>query len=203
MSVIENHPRIESILQSHEHVCGGDLAGYRGYRGHVYRMLNFCLALSPQDADGTDKFAIAAAFHDLHVFESFDYLGPSAASAAKYLRDTGKEQWLPEVAAMIVSHHKFGGYRDDHAALVEPFRRADWIEMSFGFLRFGLSKAYVKQVQRTFPIRAFYPKAVLRSASRWLIRHPLHPAPYYPTRRKVAAIVPNRNARPKDVLPNA
>jgi hypothetical protein len=199
--MIEHHPLIEDILRSHEHVCRGDVTGYRGYRGHVYRMLNFCLALAPQGEEGASKFAIAAAFHDLHVFESFDYLGPSAASAARYLRDSGKEQWLPEVAVMIVSHHGFGAYRGEHAALVEPFRRADWVEMSFGLFRFGLARDYVRAVRQAFPIRAFYPHAVLRSATRWLLRHPLHPAPYYPTRGKVAAVA--RIVNPPDHAPTA
>jgi hypothetical protein len=188
MTLIDQHPLIEEILRTHQHVCGTDLAGYQGYRGHVYRMLNFCLALSPQDTDGVDKLAVAAAFHDLHVFESFDYLGPSAASAARFLRNSGRKQWLPEVAAMIGSHHKLTGYRDEFAGLVEPFRKADWIEMSFGLFRFGLPAAYVKQVRRAFPISAFYPRAVLGSAFRWIIRHPLNPAPYYPSRRKLADI---------------
>jgi hypothetical protein len=189
MNRVDHHPLVEEILRTHQHVCGGDLAGYRGYRGHVYRMLNFCQALSPQGEEGVDKFAVAAAFHDLHVFESFDYLGPSVASAARYLHGCGKGQWLPEVAAMIASHHKLTGYGGEFAALVEPFRRADWIEMSFGLFRFGLPRDFVREVRRSFPIRDFYPRAVVRSASRWLIRHPLHPAPYYPTRRKVATVV--------------
>jgi hypothetical protein len=213
MNLLDHHPIVEEILQSHQHVCGGDLSGYQGYRGHVYRMLNFCRVLFPQDESDLDKFAVwpcrsiptaapgpqeeevlnkfavAAAFHDLHVFESFDYLAPSAASAAKYLHARGKGHWLPEVAAMIASHHKLTAYRGEFAELVEPFRQADWIEMTFGVLRFLLPLEFVRAVRRTFPIRSFYPGAVLRSASRWLIRHPLNPAPYYPTRRKVAAVV--------------
>jgi hypothetical protein len=193
---IDHHPLIEEILLAYQHICGGDLAGYRGYRGHVYRMLNYCLALSPQGQEGTDKFAIAAAFHDLHVFDSFDYLGPSAASATRFLRDSGKGQWLPEVAAMIASHHKLTAYRGDFAEFVEPFRRADWIEMTFGTLRFGLPRDYIREVARAFPNSAFYPWTVLRSASRWLIRHPLNPAPYYPTRKRVAAVVRAGSAIP-------
>jgi hypothetical protein len=188
MKLIDHHPLIDEILDSHKHVSGTDQAGYRGYRGHVYRMLNFCLALGPHDEDAADKFAIAAAFHDLHVFESFDYLGASAASAARFLRDRGREEWLPEVAAMIASHHKVGAYGSEFAATVDPFRRADWIEMSFGLFRFGLPRAFVREVRQSFPISDFYPWTVLKSASRWLVRHPLDPAPYYPTRRKVAAV---------------
>jgi hypothetical protein len=188
MNIIDQHPLIEAILESHQQICGSDRAGYRGYRGHVYRMLNFCQALARQDDDVLNKFAIAAAFHDLHVFESFDYLGRSAASAARYLQANGKEAWIPEITAMIGSHHKLTGYRDAYSGLVEPFRQADWIEMSFGVFRFGLPKPYVKLVRRTFPIAAFYPWTVIKSAARWLIRHPLHPMPYYPTRRKLAAI---------------
>jgi hypothetical protein len=196
MALIEHVPLVEEILQSHEHVSGKDLAGYRGYRGHVYRMLNFCRALAPQAGEGADKFAVACAFHDLHVFETFDYLGPSVASAERYLHASGKGDWLPEVSAMIVSHHKLTAYRGDHADFVEPFRRADWVEMTFGVLRFELPRPFVREVRRAFPIRAFYPNAVLRSALRWWVRHPLSPTPYYPTRRKVAALVRPRPTPP-------
>jgi hypothetical protein len=194
VKLIDHHPLVEEILQSHEHVAGGDRAGYRGYRGHVYRMLNYCLALAPQGEEGAEKFAVAAAFHDLHVFESFDYLGPSADSAARYLRGSGRGDWLPEVSAMIASHHKLTRYRGEFAGTVEPFRRADWVEMSFGVLRFGLAREFVREVRRSFPVASFYPGAVSRSAFRWLIRHPFDPAPYYPTRRKVAAVVRPRPA---------
>jgi hypothetical protein len=189
MTLTDHHPLVEEILQSHEHVSGKDRAGYRGYRGHVYRMLNFCQALAPRGGEGADKFAVACAFHDLFVFESFDYLGPSVAAAERYLRDAGKSDWLPEVSAMIVSHHKLTAYRGEHADFVEPFRRADWVEMTFGLLRFGLAGGFVRQVRRAFPIRAFYPNAVLRSAVRWWVRHPFQPTPYYPTRHKVATLV--------------
>jgi hypothetical protein len=189
LRLIDHDPIVEAILEAHRSICGDDQAGYRGYRAHVYRMLNYCLALSPQDGERAEKFAIAAAFHDLHVFESFDYLGASAASAGHYLRERNREQWFPEVAAMIASHHRMTRYRGEFADLVEPFRKADWIEMSFGLFRYGLPREFVKQVRHAFSVRAFYPRAVLRSAMRWLIRHPLNPAPFYPTRRKVAAVI--------------
>lgn len=196
MTLIEKVPLVEEILQSHQSVCRGDLAGYHGYRGHVYRMLNFCQALAPRDGEAADKFAVAAAFHDLYVFKSFDYLGPSVEAAERYLHAAGKEHWLPEVSAMIVSHHKLTGYRGEYAEFVEPFRRADWVEMTFGVLRFGMARSFVRQVRRAFPVRAFYPNAVLRSAVRWWLRHPLRPTPYYPTRRKVAALVRPRPSPP-------
>jgi hypothetical protein len=193
MPIIEHHPLVEEILQSHQSICKGDESGYRGYRGHVYRMLNYCLALSPQGEEGTAKFAIAAAFHDLQVFESFDYLGPSVKSAERFLHASGRQEWLPEIAAMIVLHHKLTGYAGEFAKMVEPFRQADWIEMSFGVMRFGLSKDFVREVRRSFSVAAFYPRSVLRSAVRWWLRHPLTPTPYYPTRRKIAAIVSSQS----------
>src|SRR5262249_49910840 len=101
-------------------------------------------------------------------------------------------------AAMIASHHKLTAYQGPFANLVEPFRQADWVEMSFGLFRFGLPKEFVKEVRATFPVSAFYPKTVLKSASRWLVRHPLNPAPYYPTRRKVEEVVRAGAAPPAD-----
>jgi len=91
---------------------------------------------------GRAKFAIAAAFHDLGIWTdaTFDYLKPSVGLAVAHLRDTDRESWIPEVSEMILEHHKLSPYRRDPHSLVEPFRRADWVDVSRGLLRFGLSR---------------------------------------------------------------
>jgi hypothetical protein len=44
METVTNHHLIEQILSSWKEQIGDT---YEGYRGHVYRMFNFCLALKP------------------------------------------------------------------------------------------------------------------------------------------------------------
>jgi hypothetical protein len=68
--IIDSHPLAEEILDAHAACAQGDAAGYAGYRGHVYRVLNFARALVPGDGERDDKLAIAAAFHDLEAFSS-------------------------------------------------------------------------------------------------------------------------------------
>jgi len=48
MSIEINNALIEEILSLWKDRIGGDFAGYRG---HVYRMFNFCLALHPCSED--------------------------------------------------------------------------------------------------------------------------------------------------------
>lgn len=76
-AILHSHPLVEEILTSHRDHANGDDAGYDGYRGHVYRVLNLARALTPDTPDRDDKLAVAAAFHDLDAFSSLDYLAPS------------------------------------------------------------------------------------------------------------------------------
>ena len=75
--LIREHPLVEQILAGHSDRARGD-DGRRGpaTRGHVYRVLNFARALTPDAGDRDDKLAIAGAFHDLEAFGSLDYLAP-------------------------------------------------------------------------------------------------------------------------------
>jgi hypothetical protein len=56
-------------------------------------------------------------------------------------------------------------------------RRADWCDVSFAVLRFGLPQSFVGEVRQTFPLGAFYPGHVFKVIGNWMIRHPLNPAP--------------------------
>lgn len=47
------------------------------YRGHIYRVLSFARVLVPDGEQRDAKLAVAAAFHDLDVFSTLDYLIPS------------------------------------------------------------------------------------------------------------------------------
>ena len=123
--------------------------------------------------------AIAAAFHDLCVFDGLDYLEPSIEEAARELRETGREAWDREVALIIAFHHRVRPYRAEHARLVEPFRRADWNDFTMGVVRGGIPRAVRKAADAEFPVADFIPKTIARLASGWLPRHPLRPAPVF------------------------
>jgi hypothetical protein len=50
-------PTVESVLDHHASALGHD---YRGYRNHVYRVVNLCLAVAGDRRVELEKIAVAA-----------------------------------------------------------------------------------------------------------------------------------------------
>lgn len=165
----------DELLEQHAPAIGKDLAGYRN---HCYRMVNFANALASGDPDQLDKLAIAAAFHDIGIWThgTFDYLPPSEQQARNWLARSGRTGWADEIAAMIAEHHKITACAPHHTALVEAFRQADWIDVTFGVLRHGLPRSFIRQVQAAFPDAGFHWN-LLKLSARRALRHPLSPLP--------------------------
>jgi hypothetical protein len=179
MADLLRHPLIDEILDARREHARGRHAAFEGYRNHAQRIHNFVRAISSPSPDDEEKIAIAAAFHDLCAFDGLDYLEPSIEEAARYLRDAGREAWDREVALMIAFHHRVRPYRGEHANLVEPFRRADWNDFTFGLVRGGIPRELRKAADAELPVTDFIPKAVAKIALSWLPRHPLRPAPSF------------------------
>ena len=116
--------------------------------------------------------------HDIGVWthRTLDYLEPSRALATEHLENIGKPGWIDEIGAMVVEHHKLRSAGASTGPLVEPFRKADWIDVSLGLLKFGLPSAFVSEVRRIFPNAGFH-KLLMRAAGRQLRTDPLHPMP--------------------------
>lgn len=181
--LIREHPLVEQILDEHRDRAGGDESGWQGYRGHVYRVLNLARALAPETPERDEKLAIAAAFHDLEVFRSLDYLAPSIAGQDAWLARTGRAAWSDELALVVAEHHRLTPYRRAHAPLVEAFRRADLADVSQGLIHAGLSRAYVKAVRAAFDVGPFFTRVVPLSLAKRIVRHPLDPLPHMRARR--------------------
>src|SRR5262245_28105853 len=166
---------VERVLDDHASVLGHDRIGYRN---HVYRVVNLCLAIAGEDTVQLEKLAVAAVFHDLGIWtnRTFAYIGPSIALARDHLANRGATDWIPEVEAMIVDHHKITASRADRQSLVESFRRADWIDVSRGLRRFGLPRPFVAAVVATWPDAGFHRRLVELTLDRWW-KHPLNPLP--------------------------
>jgi hypothetical protein len=173
------HPLIDEILDARRDFAHGEVAAFEGYRNHAHRVHNFARAISSLSAEDGDKLAIAAAFHDLCVFDGLDYIGPSIEEAGRYLRETGRETWDRDVALTIAFHHRLRPYRGEAARLVEPFRRADWNDFTMGLVRYGIPRDLRRAADAEFPVRDFVPKAIARMTIGWLPRHPLQPAPVF------------------------
>jgi hypothetical protein len=89
----------------------------------------------------------------------------------------GREAWDREVALTIAFHHRIRPYRGEAAHLEEPFRRADWNDLTMGLVRGGIPRELRKAADTGFPVAAFIPKAIVRGTIAWLPRHPLRPGP--------------------------
>jgi hypothetical protein len=173
--LLENIATLDRVLEAHATELGEDLVAYRN---HAYRVANLCAASSPGDPATLKKIAIAAAFHDLGIWtaRTFDYLAPSMELACGHLTCAGHEDWRAGIDGMIREHHKIRRYRGDESALVEPFRQADWIDVSLGLLSFGLPRARLRAIFARWPNAGFHRRLVqltLREAR----RHPLRPLP--------------------------
>ncbi len=166
---------IDALLDAHAGELGSD---FTGYRNHTYRVANLCIALSSDDPTQVEKTAVAAALHDMGIWTggTFDYLAPSVRLAEAYLASIDRGHWIPEITAMILQHHKITAYRDRPDWLVEPFRRADWADVSMGVLTFGLPRRLLRELYAAWPSAGFH-KRLLALEAKHITRHPLNPLP--------------------------
>jgi hypothetical protein len=178
-ALLHDHPLVEQILEMHHDRAGDDEAGWAGYRGHVYRVLNFARELVPDAGDDRDdKLAVAGAFHDLEAFHSLDYLAPSIRAQDAWLERTGREAWSDELAVIVAEHHRITRYKGPHARLAEAFRKADLVDVSQGLVHPGLSRSFVREVRREFDVGPFFTRLVPMAVLRRLRSHPLDPMPH-------------------------
>jgi hypothetical protein len=166
---------LDELLTAHAGALGRD---FTAYRNHTYRVVNLCAAQHPVGPEHLERLAIAAAFHDLGIWTdgTFDYLPPSVRLAETYLARIGRAAWAPEIAAMILDHHKLSPHRGDPQWLVEPFRRADWVDVSRGLITFGLPRALLREIASTWPSAGFHKRLVQLELTR-LCTHPWNPLP--------------------------
>jgi hypothetical protein len=173
VNLVRHIPILDEVLNAHTGELGDDLIPYRN---HTYRVVNFCVALSPDSTVHLDKIALAAAFHDLGIWtdHTFDYIPPSIRLARAHLTGSGQSAWTSEITEMIFQHHKLLPYQG--VALVEHFRRADLVDVSKGLIRSGLSREFVNNVVAMWPTAGFHRRLVLLGLHR-LRTHPLSPLP--------------------------
>ena len=178
--LVTSLPVVDGVLDQYAIALGHD---FIAYRNHVHRVVNLCLAVTGGsrdhlDKDDLDKIAVAAAFHDLGIWtdHTFDYIAPSVSLAREHLAAGSRAHWIPEIEAMIADHHKITRARAHPEWLVEGFRRADWIDVSCGFRRFGLTRTFIESLFTTWPSAGFHWRLVELAVDRFR-RHPLTPLP--------------------------
>jgi len=172
--LVTSVPTIDEVLHEHASELGHDLIGYRN---HVYRVVNLCAAIVKGRVD-LEKLAVAAVFHDLGIWtnKTFDYIAPSIALAREYLVAHGRAAWIAEIEMMVADHHKITPSDANHASLVEPFRRADWIDVTRGLRTFGLPRPLIRSVLTPWPSAGFHWRLVQLTVARFRT-HPLSPLP--------------------------
>jgi hypothetical protein len=175
-----NYPNhtIEALLNRYRPVTGHD---HEKYRNHVYRVFLNCLLLD-KDKDNEEKYAVAAVFHDIGIWtkHTIDYLDPSIEEARKYLIAQHKHDRLEETELMIYWHHKTKPYKGRHEQTVEVFRKADWIDVTFGLFTYGLDTNKIKANKKGLPNKGFH-WFLIKKIFKNLFRHPLKPLPMFKT----------------------
>lgn len=167
---------IETLLKPYTELLGKD---FDGYKNHLYRVINFCHLQSPLSPEESGKLEIAAVFHDLAIWTNHtaDYVLPSEELARRYLTSIDCPEWTEDVCRIVREHHKITA-ADSPDSLTEIFRKADWVDVTYGIRSFGLEKPIIQKIYRAFPDMGFHPLLV-RIIRSQIFRHPFNPLPMF------------------------
>jgi HD superfamily phosphodiesterase len=167
---------IETLFQKFRSILGAD---HDKYRNHAYRVFLYCLLIDNEESN-KEKYAIAAVFHDIGIWtdHTLDYLNPSIEQAKIYLIKTGRQHWIEEITAMIYWHHKIKKYKSEYGKTTETFRKADWIDVSFGLRAFGVDGKKIKEIKKNLPNLRFH-RFLLKRILKNFFKHPLRPLPMF------------------------
>jgi len=163
---------IDTILNEYRSQLKND---FQAYRNHAVRIYSYCTAID-RNCHELEKYAIASAFHDLGIWvnDTFDYIDPSIALAENYLKMEGKESLIAEVCLLINWHHKIKPYHGSFSDSVEVFRKSDLIDLTSGFIQFGITKRYIREQIRNVPVLGFRKlllKVFLKNLRKMPLRH--------------------------------
>lgn len=174
--VITDMPMLDELLDPYRSGLG---IGYQGYRAHCYRMLNWARFVTEPQEFREQKIAIMTVLHDLPFFMTgdLDYLDKACDLATDHLSAIGRSEWTEEMHLMINNHHKVREYTGPYSELVEACRKADWIDVTFTKLRFGIPRKLVVEVRATFPMNEAYKAVALPNIARYAVRHVNRPLP--------------------------
>lgn len=170
------HDALTRQLLPYQTLLGDD---FTAYAHHGHRVLALCQALAPAEtATCAAPLVLATVFHDLGLWshQTLDYLPPSVTLAADRARAEGHPEWIPLITQLIEQHHAVRPVLPPQPSLIETFRKADWVDVSWGAYRAGLPKAWIQQLYQTWPDAGFH-AVLMRRTLHWIWRHPLKPLP--------------------------
>ena len=164
---------IETILYEYKKELSSN---FEKYYNHACRVFIFATILSNANEDEQKQIAIAAAFHDIGLWSAntFAYLDPSIKLAEEYLFKNKLENWISIVKEIISNHHKLTPYRQNQ--LVENFRKADLIDLTFGSIKFGIKPDQISKYRKLYPAKGFQ-TFIFKEIIKNIVRHPLNPLP--------------------------
>lgn len=198
MPEIVTSPVIDEILAEHRQAwSGGNEEGWWGYRNHAQRVFLFARELITPGPDVDERIAIVAAFHDIAVFHTLDYLELNLEPMRVWLAAHDRQAWYQEIALAMTLHHRVRPYRGEAAWLVEGIRRADWIECTAGLLHPGVPRDLVRRARRELPMGSFATTSAVRIL-RHAVTHPRNPFPFWrsaPTLKRHGLLFLERNKK--------
>lgn len=162
ITITADRPRVEELLEPYRSTIGSD---FDGYRNHVYRTITYALHFLNHNPDHEQLVETAFVYHDIGLWTDGElaYLEPSEALT---LKDNETYGWGLDPHALrgaIHWHHKILRYKGQHQEVIEACRKADWIDASQGWIRKGISRSAIAEVEATFPNCGFH-KSLLRLA---------------------------------------
>jgi hypothetical protein len=154
IKIIDQSETVERLLKPFQDQIGAD---YPGYRGHIYRVLTYAMHFLGGEETHRRAVETALVFHDLGLWTDHDlaYLEPSIHRVLE--ANEGSSWGLDSelLRNLIYWHHKVLPFRGKDAAVVNAFRKADWIDATGGLIRHGLTRAEIDAVTTAIPEHGF------------------------------------------------
>jgi hypothetical protein len=148
-------PTVERYLPLVADAVSADLAPYRN---HIYRVLSYACHFLGENPRGQEHIAFALVFHDIGLWTDRElaYLEPSEAVAERARAKHAPHLNVSLVANIIHWHHKALPFRGDDALIVNAARKADWIDVTKGWISSGISRKEVAAVRAAIPSLGFH-----------------------------------------------
>jgi len=148
-------PFVEDLFARYESLIGRD---FPGYRNHVYRTITYAMHFLGSAKEHERLIEAAFVYHDIGLWTDHElaYLEPSEAVAIADNQQLGLGLDPDLLRDAIHWHHKILPYTGSHREVIEACRKADWIDVSKGMLRKGMSRGAIAEVEAAFPNLGFH-----------------------------------------------
>lgn len=155
IKIYQKLPTVESNLQKFKSVIGKD---YKGYEGHIYRVLSYSIHFLGGDEKYLDVIASALVFHDIGLWTdgTLAYLEPSCSQASNYYGNAFSSEENELIQNIIYWHHKITPFHGNHSDVVNAVIKADMIDASVGIITKGMPRAHIEKVTKTIPNAGFH-----------------------------------------------